>query len=234
MSFQPASSGSVIAFLAIVGSVIAAFLHGVVLSARHDRVSPSSRLLPAGLGLVIWLALIGGVVASGALASVSPGNPFPLLLFFGAVNGVSVITALSPCGRWFSTGVPLSLLVAFQAFRLPLELVLHAWAVQGTIPMTMTWSGSNWDIVSGSVALIAAPFVGRHRAIAWAVNLIGLVLLLNVLRVAMLSSPVSFGWKVEPPLLLALHLPYALIAPVCVGGALFGHVVLTRALLRRT
>jgi hypothetical protein len=38
---------------------------------------------------------------------------------------------------------------------------------------------------------------------------------------------------VTPPLLLALHLPYAWIGPVCVGGALAGHIVLTRALLRR-
>jgi hypothetical protein len=48
--------------------------------------------------------------------------------------------------------------------------------------------------------------------------------------VAVLSAPVSFGWHVAPPLLVAFHLPYALIGPVCVGGALFGHIVLTRAL----
>jgi hypothetical protein len=30
-----------------------------------------------------------------------------------------------------------------------------------------------------------------------------------------------------------MHLPYALIAPVCVAGALAGHVILTRALLMR-
>ena len=36
----------------------------------------------------------------------------------------------------------------------------------------------------------------------------------------------------EPPLLLALHLPYMLIGPVCVGGALLGHIVLTRRLLQ--
>jgi hypothetical protein len=64
-------------------------------------------------------------------------------------------------------------------------------------------------------------------------NLVGIVLLVNVARVALLSSPVPFGWGVEPPLVLALHLPYALIGPVCVSGALLGHVVLTRALVLR-
>ena len=57
-----------------------------------------------------------------------------------------------------------------------------------------------------------------------------LILLINVMRVAVLSSPVPFGWNTQPPLLLlAFHLSYMLIAPVCVGGALFGHLELTRA-----
>ena len=53
------------------------------------------------------------------------------------------------------------------------------------------------------------------------------------LAVALLSSPVPFGWGQQPSLLLAFHEPYALIGPVCVGGALFGHIVLTRALWRK-
>ena len=32
---------------------------------------------------------------------------------------------------------------------------------------------------------------------------------------------------------LAMHLPYAWIVPICVAGALCGHIVLTRALLMR-
>jgi hypothetical protein len=103
----------------------------------------------------------------------------------------------------------------------------------------MTWTGQNFDIVTGILALLAAPFPNRAssrgRAVGWTFNLIGLALLLNVMRVAVMSSPLPFAWKdVEPPLQLALHFPYALIVPVCIGGALIGHIALTRALLRRT
>jgi hypothetical protein len=45
---------------------------------------------------------------------------------------------------------------------------------------------------------------------------------------------VPFGWNVSPPLVLAMHLPYAWIVPICVAGALCGHVVLTRALLMKS
>src|SRR5258708_6471905 len=77
-----------------------------------------------------------------------------------------------------------------------------------------------------------AVFAPRSRALAWGANAVGFTLLLNVMRVAVLSSPLPFAWPLARPLLLAAHLPYALIVPICVAGALGGHVVLTRALLR--
>lgn len=147
------------------------------------------------------------------------------------MNLVSVGVGLSSIGRWLSL-LPLPMLVAFQGFRLPLELVLHSWVGQGVIPETMTWTGRNWDIVSGIVALVCAPFCRRSKAWAWVASVIGLGLLFNVMRVAVLSSPLSFSWAIEPKLALIYHVPYALIVPVCIGGALIGHIALTRALLR--
>jgi hypothetical protein len=96
----------------------------------------------------------------------------------------------------------------------------------------MTWSGRNWDIISGVVALVAAPFCRQSIMWAWIANGVGLAFLANVMRVAVLSSPVTFGWPVEPKLELIYHVPYALIVPVCIGGALIGHIALTRALVR--
>ena len=155
------------------------------------------------------------------------------LLLFGAGNLLGCVgLGLSPVGRWIAAS-PIPWLLAFQGFRLPLELVLHSWVGQGVIPATMTWTGSNWDILSGLAALALAPFAGRRPVLAWIGNILGFVLLLNVGRVALLSAPTPFGWAdVTPKLQLPFHLPYALIIPVCVGGALLGHMALTRALLR--
>jgi hypothetical protein len=225
MNFTAASSGSVLAFAAIVAAVVVAFLAG----AHVAFAGQLRRTLPVALGLGAWLGGVGAVVASGRLAALPfHGLPF----FFGAILLVSLVAGLSPLGRRMATTLPLAALVGFQAFRFPLELVLHAWAKQGTIPTTMTWTGQNWDIVAGLTALLATPWANR-RGVAWGANLVGALLLANVIRVAVLSSPLPFGWGQQPPLLLALHLPYALIGPVCVGGALFGHIVLTRALLQR-
>lgn len=230
MAFQPGTPVSVAAFVVIVVAIVAAFLFGVHHSHRADPIVARRQTLRAATGTALWLGVLSTAVAGDFMPRL-PMNGLPF--FFGAIVLVSVWLGASRLGGTLAEHVPLTALVAFQAFRLPLELVLHAWVVSGTIPETMTWTGKNWDIVSGIVALVAAPFAHRHRRAAWAANVIGFGLLLNVMRVALLSAPVPFGWGVTPPLLVALHLPYALIGPVCVGGALAGHIVLTRALLRR-
>lgn len=227
--FHPASPLSVCAFVGVCAFVLGAFLRGVWISAQAQRRNPSRPTLLAVLGLLLWLAANAAVVGSGWLEAV-PGR---LLVAVASMVAASVGLGLSPLGRWMALACPIPWLLAFQGFRLPLEIILHSWVQQGVIPMTMTWTGSNWDVVSGVVALCLAPLSARSRVAAWAGNIVGLGLLANVGRVALLSAPVPFGWQdVTPKLLLPYHLPYALIVPVCVGGALAGHIILTRALLR--
>jgi hypothetical protein len=211
--------------VAIVFAVLGALLWAV----QRTFHSATITALAAG-GLSLWLGAQAALVASGKMTSL-PLNGLPL--FFGPILVVWIGLGLSPVGRQMASAVPLTALVAFQAFRLPLELVLHEWAAQGVIPGTMTWTGQNQDILSGVLALACAPLASRYLLLARLANGVGAMLLMNVIRVALFSSPVPFGWGLQPPLLLAFHLPYALIGPVCVGGALFGHIVLTRALWQR-
>jgi hypothetical protein len=226
MEFTPASLASQAAFLAIVVAVL-----GAVIGAVHHAYGSFKATAVTATLLGLWLGLQSALVLSGMLPTL-PLMGLPV--FFTPVLVVWIGLAFSPVGTRLVGALPLGALVVFQGFRLPLELVLHAWFKQGTIPETMTWSGQNWDIISGIVALVCAPLAGRFRAAARVANIVGFALLLNVMRVAILSSPVPFGWGTQPPLLLAFHLPYALIVPVCVGGALFGHILLTRALWSRS
>jgi hypothetical protein len=208
--------------------VVAAFLRAVWLSARAEGRRPGPRTGWISAGLALWLALAAGAVASGWVEAA----PVHLVFFGASILCGSLLLGLSPIGKSIAAASPIPWLLAFQGFRLPLEWVLHAWVQQGVIPPAMTWTGSNWDILSGIAALAFAPFSRRLPVLAWIGNIFGLILLLNVGRVAVLSAPVPFGWAdVTPKLQLPFHLPYALIIPICVGGALAGHVTLTRALL---
>lgn len=220
--FVPADNASVAAFIAVLVFVVAALLWAVQRAYGSVRVT-----LAAAAGLAAWLGGFSALVAAGCTANV------PLPVFFVPIVVIWTGVGLSPVGRNIAATVPLGALVAFQGFRLPLEIVLHMWAEQGTIPTAMSWSGRNVDVISGVTALLCAVPAARDVRAAWLANIVGAVLLLNVMRVALLSTLPAWARPGEPLLQLAAHLPYALIGPVCVGGALFGHVVLTRALLLR-
>lgn len=189
--------------------------------------------MAVAIGIGVWLFFIYGIVRSGVLLE----QPMPRLvwLFFG-VNVVSLVFAVGPVGVVLADGLSFSSLVGFHFFRLPLELLLHRWALDGIIPTTMTWTGQNFDVLTGLLSLLMLVLMRNRpahvRRYSVIFNTIGLLLLLNVGRVAMLSSPLPFAWSLEVPLQLAMHAPYFLIAPVCVGGALVAHVILWRKILR--
>jgi len=229
--FIPASPISVLFFEMIVVVVIFAVLAATKHAYRENPARARQLAIRVFVVLVVWLGTMAALITSGKMESL-PLQGFPV--FVGSVLLISIGAALAPFGRKLAAHTPLIALVAFQAFRLPLELVLHYWARRGTIPTAMTWSGQNWDVIAGALAFVIWPVAGKYRAIAWIFNLIGLSLLINVLRVALMSSTAPFGWALSPPLQLWLHVPYFMIGPVLVGGAIFGHLVLTRALLRKS
>jgi hypothetical protein len=227
--FIHASQFSLVVFVLICAAIASAFL-GAVSYAQHGILEsavtiPFTRVF---IAVGVYGLAIAGVVYSEVLSRVF--IPLGPIFLFGTVS-FAVSIGFTRMGTSMARAIPLGWLVGFQAFRLPLELVLNDWYRSGTIPHTMTWHGSNWDILSGILACIACVFVNNRRWLAWGFNVIGIVLLLNVGRVAIMSSPVPSGWQVDPPLELILFLPYAYIVPVCVGGAALGHTLLTRKLL---
>lgn len=230
------SVGSTFAFVAIVIALCALLVLGVRRAAQLAGEPPArtrSLTLRTALGIGAWLALTGAVSASGVLERAM--MPPPLMIFFAASQLVAAAAAFSALGTRL-LALPVAALVGFQVFRLPLELILHHWAQAGTLPPQMTYEGHNFDVVTGLLALPVAWLAARRppaRAAVLAFNLIGLALLINVARIAAFSSPVPFRtYLQDPPVLLAFHFPYGWIVPICVGGALFGHLLVFRRLRR--
>jgi hypothetical protein len=179
------------------------------------------------LSVVGYLIIFSALVLSGTVKE----HVIPLVpLLFLSVIVCSSLLAMSTAGRSLSQIYPLAFLVGFQGFRLFLELILHHWVNIGTIPSTMTWRGQNWDIAAGLISIFAIPFVNKNIKLAWFTQVLGLILLLNVLRVVVLSSPFPFSWAMENPLQLIMYFPYALIGPLFVGAALCVHLITIRKL----
>lgn len=219
MIFFPADRLSLILFVIFSGLMLASLVFAL---------QKAKAALKYERGLALYLIAFSAIVGSGlALKYIVPVAP----ILFLSVIFLAILLGASSAGRAIAFTFSLPMLVGFQAFRLPLEIILHHWAEIRTVPETMTWTGQNWDIITGIVSLLACPFVGKSRVLAWATQIIGIALLINVIRVVILSSPLPFAWPLENPLQLIFYLPYALIGPLFVGMAIFGHWVTVRKLL---
>lgn len=184
------------------------------------------------VALAACLGLTSVLAVSGVFARLA-GSP-AVMAYLAVCNMVVIGLAVSAVGRRFAEAIPIAALVGIQAFRLPLELVLHSWYEQGTLPVQMTFSGANWDIITGSLGLLVGLVLTRAE-LRWQwrltalFNVVGFGLLMRVMWIAGRSLPSPFRTFAEdPPVLLPFFVPYTWIVPICVSGALFVHLVVGR------
>lgn len=227
--FQP-SIALTAAFVALTAVVVAADVYLVRRAAPAER---RGRWTAIALGCaVVWLAAHAGLAASGVLEG--DRLPPPVLFYLFGTMLVGVAVATSPIGRRLAT-LPLGLLVGLHAFRLLLEMILHALHESGDLPVQMTWSGYNLDVVTGATAAVLGLMALRRplpRAMALAFNLVGSALLLGVMAIAVTSAPTPMRqFMNDPPVLLAFHAPFNWVVGVHVWTALVGHIVIFRAIV---
>ncbi len=141
---------------------LALLMAGLLMAAlqRHSRIAP--------------LVVVAVLVAEWALASMGllgqwARRPPPFMVMMAVLFALTLWLGLSSLGGKLAAATPLWLLIAVQAFRLPLELVMHQAAMEGLMPVQMSYAGSNMDIVTGATAVVAALLVrARVAARAWA------------------------------------------------------------------
>lgn len=172
------------------------------------------------------------VAASGVLRQWHRVPP-PMLLLVLSIGAVASAIACSHFGSALATRIPLAALVGVQAFRLPLEIAMHALIARGVMPPQMSYGGLNYDIVSGATAIVVAALVATGRAgrgLVFAWNLMGLALLVNVLVVAILSMPMVAAFGPDRLNVFVTYPPYVWLPAVLVLAALAGHLLVFRAL----
>ena len=233
VSPSPASS---VAFIAIIAFVSIAIVAGIWRGGPTGEPMDTKRRwgIRAVICMPAWLA-IGAVVPLSGILETKMLPPPPMFLL-GASFLLVVLIAFSSIGLRLAR-LPLSALIGFHAFRLPLELILHNWYKAGTLPVQMTYEGHNFDIATGILAIVMgtwAMFGQIPRAADWLFNVIGTSLLAVVITIALTSSPLPFRqYMNEPQVLLVYHFPFSWIVSIAVAGALLGHLVLFRKLLKR-
>ena len=183
---------------------------------------------------LVWIALVLALAAAGVLRQWERRPP-PLMLMLVAIVALGAVLARSSIGDRLSRGLTLSSLVGLQAFRLPLELLMHQADLGGMMPEQMSYSGRNFDIVTGITAVLLAAWlrVGHPpRSLVMGWNVMGLLLLANIVTVAVLSTPqfAAFGSAPDRLNTFVTYPPYVLLPAVMVLAAWAGHLIVFRAL----
>jgi len=231
MDFDPPTT-LVVAFTNLTALVVTAW---VALVRRAAPTEGADRWTVRAVAFaVLWLSVHTAIAASGVLEG--DRMPPPILLYLPPTMLAGVVLAFSRLGGHLAT-LPLGLLVGLQAFRLPLEMILHALHGSGDLPVQMTWSGLNFDVVTGITAAALGLALLRRELPLWLVaawNVLGLTLLAIVVSIAITSAPTPFRQFTEgPPVVLPFHVPFHWIVSVHVWTALVGHLIVARALLAR-
>lgn len=186
------------------------------------------RSIRVGLAVVLWMALTWTLAATGVLDRFDVLPPRMLLVAFAGFL-LTVGLSRSAAGARLAAH-PLGWLVGFQAFRIAVEWLIHTAWQQGLAPQQMTWSGMNFDVVTGVSALVLAPAAARvPRGLLRAWNVMGLALLAWVVGVAVASFPTPFQ-ILKPDNTWVVHAPYVWLPAVLVPAALLGHLALFRTL----
>ena len=178
--------------------------------------------------LLVWLSITGALAYSQTLSNfqrVPPLLPLCILIAIGSVTAIAFT---------LREEIPLSWLIGYQAFRIPVEIFLHLGFLAGFVPVQMTWHGRNWDILTGLSALPIAWLASRNALPLWAAHLwnaVGFALLLNIMTVAFLSFPTPLRqFHNDPANVFVTQLPFVWLPTILVPAAWFGHLALFRRL----
>ena len=187
--------------------------------------------------LLAYLAIPSALARLGMLSRYDP-LPAPALLLLLGLTLLTVAIVFSPLGARIAAEIALGAIVALQAFRIPVELLLHRLYLEGAVPIQMTYLGRNFDVISGITGLVLGLWLLSRRptprgvVLAW--NLLCLALLVNIVAVAVLSTTVPFRRFTEgPPNLLPSTLPYIWLPSFLVQVALGSHLLVFRQLRGR-
>ena len=203
----------------------------LVAGAARPRGRRGRWALAAVAVAAVAMGASGALAASGALSDLD-ARPPPVALLLVALSAGTAALAVSRFGDRLLR-LPLAALVGFQAFRVPVELLLAASSRAGVVPVEVSYHGLNYDVVTGVLAVGLGVWLWRGsppRRVVLAWNVLGLALLAVVVAVAATSA---FGvLETDPRMTLPASWPGVWLPAWLVQLAFLGHLLVFRALRR--
>ena len=216
------------AYVSIVFAVTTVVTVGFLFRALQEPGVAGSAVKVVYFAVPLWLVLQGWLAMAG-FYQVTDTVP-PRLILFGILPALLLIVGLLAFAReGLIERVPLRTLTLLHIVRIPVEIVLYWLFVAGMVPRMMTFEGSNFDIASGVLAFIvgvAAFSRGKvNRPLLIVFNIVGLLLLANIVSIAALSLPSPMQQlNFDAPNRGVLLFPYIWLPTIVVPIVLFAHL----------
>jgi hypothetical protein len=231
-NYYPLAAGI---FLVIVGTLLVLILLG--LSRALTRLGHTNSRVPlfTALGVLVWLSLLAFLAVAGFFARF---EVLPPRFAFAVLPPVLFILFLAGSGRVtrLLAALPAGWLIGAQGFRIAVEVVLWLLFLDGLVPVQMTFEGLNFDILVGLTGPVVALYLSRNPARRTAVgvvwNILGLALLVNIVVIAILSTPTPFRFFMnEPANTIIAQWPFIWLPGFVVPMAFLLHVFSLKQLL---
>ncbi len=183
----------------------------------------------------LWVLLLIILSLKGFFADFTQLPPRPALAMLLPLP-IVLLVAFSKKGTALLRSVPQHWLVYLQSFRVIVELFLVSAFIAGRLPEQMTFEGRNFDIVTGVLALPVGYLLARGKThahkLAIVFNIMGLLLLLNIVVIAVLSMPTPIRYFMnEPANTIVAEFPFILLPGTLVPIAYSLHIFSLRQLV---
>lgn len=179
---------------------------------------------------IIWLVLIGVLAKAQLLSDFTTFPPRFMIILVVPLITILWATLHRNTGEILRHVRPQHLLY-LQSFRVFVEILLWMLFVDGLLPIQMTFEGYNFDILAG----LAGPIAGflfartRSRTLLIVYNIAGLCLLINIVTIAILSTPVPFRlFMNEPANTIVMQFPIVWLPGLLVPMAYTLHILSLR------
>ncbi len=231
------NSFSMPGFLWLLLTLIVVAIIGRGLFLVLKKLDPAIRrkiLLRSSVATVLWIILISFLSIAGFFSqfnSLPPRLPLIILLPLPVI----FMVAFSKMGSQLLRAIPQHWIVFMQSFRILVELLLWLAFLKNMLPVQMTFEGGNLDIISGILAVPVGFAILRQKKYSTRLvvlyNIVGLVLLLNILVIAVLSMPTPIRhFMNEPANTLVATFPFIFLPGVLVPVAYSLHILSLRKL----
>lgn len=191
-------------FIALTFLLFILIMYGINAALKKKNIAPASRhktISIVAFAIGVWLLFLKIISSNHILDQWQLMPPRLMIVVLPPLIVALVLTSSKKIGEFLKT-VPHEWMVFIQSFRIVMEAILWMLFVQNIIPEQMTFEGRNFDILAGvSAVLVGYLFlqkkISNKMLIAW--NIFGLVLLLNIVIVAILSTPIPFRVFMNEP-----------------------------------